>query len=266
MTFQPAHSHVAVRTSGRTHHEAFRRAMDALLLTCGLWNLNTTYRLWRVHFGLQQRQPIAAIRVGPVHKLLDLSGQSEEASYWYELDYAEQSAPFAPGSGWGKIDRCRHWAMRRLATLPYSSAMRALIVRYAEALSTPNPDEAFLQMWGLLEKMTCTVGGPYDETIRRAASVFKDGAVAKEVLSFLRCRRNRYVHAARSDNDGDQVSLMIKRFVDDHLLGLLRNDFKVRSLEEHAQCLSLSSPTERLNQDRKMIDSVVRFRGKRDAR
>jgi hypothetical protein len=129
--------------------------------------------------------------------------------------------------------------MRRLVSLPYRSDLEDVITRYAIALDQADLSVTFLHMWGLLEKITDTIGGNYDETIRRTVRIYGDHLVAKGLLDSLRCRRNQLVHAARSAEERDQIAYLVKSFVDPHLLRLIRNDFDVQNLQEYGEFLSL---------------------------
>ncbi|MEI8190721.1 MAG: hypothetical protein WCI75_13495 [candidate division NC10 bacterium] len=233
------HPYVRVSTSGRSHYEAFDRGMAALLRVCALWNLFATLGAWSIKLSGRRRNPIGVVHVGPIHTLHTPDGKPVDDYYWYERDYAEVRQPFAPEKGWEKIEKNRRWAMARIRQLPYSRDLHRLLLRYSAALSTSDPDAAFLQMWGMLETITDTVGRKYDDTIRRATWIWKGGDLASEVLGYLRCFRNQYVHSARSSDGSDQVALLMKSFIDPHLLALLRNDLRVQTLAEYASCLSL---------------------------
>jgi len=82
--------------------------------------------------------------------------------------------------------------MRRINRLPYRREFEQLLLRYIAALDEPNPNIAFLQLWGILEAITNTVEARYDETIRRAGWVFvkSERPMMREVLESLRHHRN----------------------------------------------------------------------------
>ncbi len=244
------HQLVRVKTAGRSIFDAADRALEALSLLSGLWNLLGTYGSWSISSGPQRRKPLGVIHVGPFHTLHTADGKPVDDLYWYEPDYAEHQEPFQPRRGWDGIEKKRRWAMRRLRQSPYHRDLRRLIVRYSAALSKPDPNVAFLQMWSILESITNTVGARYEDTVHRATWVFPDGGLARDVLQYLRCYRNQYVHAARSDDHRDQIAQLIKSFIDPHLLCLLRNDLRLQSLEEYAACLSLPTSIDELKRRR----------------
>ncbi len=254
---RPKHQLIRVSTSGRSMFDAADRALEAVGLLCGLWNLMSTYRAWSIRFGGRKPRPLGVIHPGPYHTLHKRDGKPIEELYWYEPDYGEHLHSFGGRGKWDKIEKDRRWAVRRLKQVPYREDLRALILRYAGALSKTDPDVAFLQMWSILEKLTDSVGARYDKTIRRAVWTFSDREVAKELLASLRRRRNQYVHASRSDEDREEVAQLMKFFIDPHLLRLLRNDFRVENLREYAEALTLPASINLLARRRALLRRAI---------
>ncbi|PJF38667.1 MAG: hypothetical protein CUN55_16620, partial [Phototrophicales bacterium] len=146
---------------------------------------------------------------------------------------------YKPEFGWEELERSRQWAMRSIRNLNYSLDMKNLILRYTEALDQSNLNDCVLRLWGIIERITDTIGSNYDETTKRMSWVFKDRKLVREMLQAIRVRRNQHVHSGRSAHDRDQVAYLAKYLLDPHILILLRNDFKVSSLEEYARVLAL---------------------------
>jgi hypothetical protein len=255
---------VKVTTAGRSHIESVAKALDSLALLRGLWTLFATYGSWSITGGMAKYKSLGVIHAGPIQTLHNIDGTLVGDVWWYDSEYAGDQAVFAPQGGWKQIEKDRRWAMRRLTSLPYKSDLEDLIVRYAIALDQTNLDVTFLEMWGLLEKMTDTVGGNYDETIRRTIRIYKDRHIAKGLLETLRCRRNQFVHAARSAEERDQIAYLVKSFVDPHLLCLIRNDFQVQSLREYGEWLSLPADTAILKQQQRHLKQALRMAQKWD--
>ncbi|HUW82030.1 MAG TPA: hypothetical protein VMZ31_04430 [Phycisphaerae bacterium] len=250
---------VRVRTAERTIHEAAQRALEALDLLRGLWTLLATYGTWGMHWGSPEQKPLGVIHIGPVHTLHFPDGRLVGNTYWYQPHFAEDRKLFEPKKGWADIERYRRWATRRLHRLPFQQDIEDLIIRYVNALDHANLDVAFLQMWSILEKLTNTVGANYDETIRRAVWRFTDRRLAGEMLESLRLRRNQYVHAAKSPEDREQITYMVKDLVDPHLHDLIRNDFRVESLEEYAACLALPTDIKTLEKRQQQMRRAARM-------
>lgn len=249
-----------VRTTGRTIAEATTKALDAINLVRGLWTLFATYGSWSMRLGGTRQEPIGAIYIGPIHTLHKPDGSLAEDIYWYEPDYTGDRKLFEPKKGWKRIERDRRWAMRRMKPHLYRRELEKLFQRYVAALDHANLDVAFLQMWSVLEKITDTVGANYDETIRRATWIFPDGGLAQELLEHLRLQRNLFVHAAKTGDQRDQVAYLVKSFVDPHLLRLIRNDFRVESLREYGEFLSLPRQVAILEKRTRLVARATRVR------
>src|SRR4051794_3505196 len=60
----------------------------------------------------------------------------------------------------------------------------------------------------------------------------------REVLESLRHHRNRYVHSGNAGKLNTEIAYRIKSIVDPHLIRLLNNNFRVRSLQEYGEFLA----------------------------
>lgn len=252
---------VLVTTSGRTINEASSKGLAALDLLRALWTLFATYGSWTRHFLATRQYPVGVIHGGPIHTLHSLKGSLAKDVYWYDPGFVADHEVFEPKKGWAKVERGRRWALGRMRHLPYRGDLEQILLRYIGALDNSDLDVAFLQLWGILEKLTDTVGGNYDETVNRAAWIYKDRSVAKQMLEALRCRRNLYVHAATSGQDRDSVALSLKAIIDPHLLRLIRNDFQVQSVAEHGYFLSMPTDPSTLKKRKKQYAMALRFKG-----
>jgi len=260
---------VKVTTHGRTHQDAVENALSAVNLVRGLWSLFDTFGSWSFHGGIPQRKPLGVIHLGPVHTLHNLDGTpATEEMYWYDPHFSHDQPLFKNNERWIKIEKNRRNAMRTLRTLPHRRDVVALIERYAEALDQLNPDIAFLQMWGILEKLTDTVGANYDETIKRVLWIYlnEERPMLKEMLESIRNYRNQYVHAAKGNVDPDQTAYLIKSFVDPHLLRLIFNSFKVNSVEQYAEVLALPTDIAVLEQRIRRLSRALRGKKRANAK
>jgi hypothetical protein len=249
---EPSRYHIVrVATKGRTIHEATARALDALSLLRGLWTLFATHGQLVLPMGNPQTTPVGVIHVGPLHTLHLPDGAPADDQYWYEPSFVERKELFDPSSEWARVERNRRWALRRIQRLPFRRDVEDLLIRYAVALDSADFDVTLLQSWGLLEKMTDTIGAKYEETVRRATWGFRDRNAAMDLLESLRLRRNQYVHSGKSGERRDQMARLMKSFVDPHLLQLIRNDLAVQSLKEYASCLALPGTVETLEKERR---------------
>ncbi len=237
-----------VETSARTNFEAVSTALTATYHLRALWSLFATLGKTSNRSGSWKIKPIGVVHSGPIHTLHQPDGTPDEDYYWFEPYYVSDQKLFDAKGKWETIEQNRRWAMRRIDRLPYGPDLKLLLERYIQALDSPNLEVAFLHMWGLLEKITGTTGGSYDETIKRVVRPLPDREIAIELIEAVRCRRNQYVHSARSGGDSDQIAYLVKSFVDTHLIRLIMNDFKVGSLEEYGQVLSMPSDANALKE------------------
>ena len=248
---------IGVRTTSKSAYAAADNAFRALNALRGIWDLLHTARTWRVVFGATHPEPIGPIQTGPIHTLHLADKTVFEQCYWYERFAAEDRKLFDPRGGWAKTERNRRWVMRRLCVHPFRRDLEDLLVRYAVALDQADHDVAFLQLWGILERLTNTVGAHYDETARRAAWWNPDRSFVKRLVECVRLQRNLYVHAARSCDEPDQVAYLTKSLVDPHLFCLIRNDFAVSSLEEYGNHLSLPTDLAVLRRNRRWLTRTI---------
>ena len=253
---------VKVSTEGRSIYDATERALNALNLLRGLWSLIATYGSWTISGGIVSRKPLGIIHTGPIHTLHFPNGASVDNNLmWYDPDFTEDQPIYQPAKGWWKdIEKKRRLAMRRLAALEYKNDLITMLIRYINALDQPNTDIAFLQMWSILEKITDTIGGKYAETIEKTLWPFQgqDRLVTKNILESLRYRRNQYVHSGKGDQNCDQITYIIKSFVDTHLFMLFSNHLNVHSLEEYGNFLALPSSITTLKERRQILTQALR--------
>jgi hypothetical protein len=252
---------VKVTTEGRSIHQAADNALNSLNLLRGLWSLFATYGSFTMRFNSPLRKPIGVIHTGPIHTLHFTDGRPvDDDLFWYEPTFTQEQDLFKYANRWKEIEKNRRWAMRRLAVLDYRSDLEALLIRYAGALDQPDMEVAFLHMWSILERITNTISSNYDEMINRVVWSYwdVDRPIARDILQTIRYRRNEYVHSGKVGRDGDRAAYLIKSFVDPHLLKLISNPFKIRSLDEYGEFLALPTDRTMLAQRRKNLAKALR--------
>jgi hypothetical protein len=259
----PRYQCVRVNTNGKSIYDAAEKSFRALHLLRGMWSLFATYGSWTISFGGTKQEPIGVIHAGPVHTLHHPDHTLVADMFWYERAATNDRKLFKPDKGWEQIEKHRRWAMKRMRHLNYRKDLEDLILRYVAALDQTDHNVALLQMWSILEKVTNTVGSQYDETVRRTVWPFKSRDIEKNLLDCVRLQRNLYVHAARPAEEPDQVTYLIKSFVDPHLVGLIRGDFGVTSLEEYGQHLSLPTDIPTLVRTKKWVTKAIRILGQK---
>lgn len=256
---------IRISTAGRTPQAAVNRAIGAANYLRGVWNL-LGGNAWGWSIG-PHSSPIGVVHLGPLHTLHDTEGRLlSDESFWYEPGYIQDYRLFKPRKGWQEFEQVRRRWMRYIERLDCKSDVKDLFVRYALAMDESSHDLAFLQIWQLIEKITDTVGGKYEETIRRASWIFDDNLFVKDILAALRTRRNMYVHGGASGADMEQVTYMAKGIIDPHLRNLVMNPYKVSSVAEYGRVLSLSRSKSKLQADARRFALIAKHRsGKDDA-
>lgn len=234
------HSSIRINTLGRTPAEAIETATTALDVVRGVWNLRLTYGSWTIRGGITRDEPLGEIHAGPVYSLHYPDGHLVDDTFIYDQGFIRGPKILAANSCL-KSEAGRRWLMTRMRLVPYRRELEKLMVRYAIALDHADYDVTFLKLWSLLERVTNTVGDRYDKTIKRTVWGWAGRKLAIDVLESVRLHRNEYVHAATSRENRDQITFLMKSFLDPHLLRLVRNDFKVRTIEEYGNFLQLPS-------------------------
>lgn len=251
---------IRVQTSGRTIHEAISEAFRSINLLRSLWTFFETYGSWLFGGGDYRVHPLGVIHSGPIHTLHYPDGTLVDDIYWYEPHFIGSREIFQPRKGWEKTEQDRKKMMRYIRHSPYQNDIEDLLIRFVGALDYADANTTFIQLWSILEKITSTVGTKYDETIERATWIFDARNIVKDMLMSVRCRRNQYVHSANSGGDADQIAQIVRTVVEMHLLRLIRNDFRVTSLEEYAEFLAMPTDMAELNRRCNKLRKALKMR------
>ena len=260
------YSHVAIETEQQTMNMAQHRSMDALNLVRAIWSLLATYQRssWSLS-AIPQRRWIGVIHLGPVQTIHNLDRSLNSDLYWHEPGYVEDARMYRPPKGWEDVESSRVKLQRLVEASPYKEELTGLLVRYVVALDQSNLDVAFLMIWSLLERITDTVGGRYEETIDRTVAIFNDPVGSRQLLNHMRMRRNLFVHSASTTSQVQQLCYLTKAFVDAHLMNLIRNRVGVKSVREYGDFLSLPHNTDRLLQLRNWCEMAYRMHSGKSA-
>jgi hypothetical protein len=255
-----SYARVKVETTGRSENESALKAIDSLNLLRAYWTFPTVFRRWTHHFGPGQlAKALAVVHLGPFQTLHFPSGECVADSFWRDTDPQEDQNLFSPPVPWSELDNLRRRAMRRSVLLPYRRSMEHLLLRYIAALDQRDHDVSFLQMWTLLEYITGTIGGKYDETIERAVCFVTPRGLGRQLLQCVRIQRNRYVHAAHSTIEPDQAAHLLKMFLELHLNILQWNAYRIASLDEYAKILALPCDIATLQTQKKRLSIAIRL-------
>jgi hypothetical protein len=184
---------VRVSVSGRSHEEAKERALDALDLLRGIWNLGINRYIGdRTSAGI--RTSNNKLSLGPVHSLHHPDGRLADGP-WVEADFVRPIISYRMDRDSEYVKEFEEWVREELGRIPYRRDLEAALRRYARALDRRDWDTSFVRLWGLLETLTGRLG--YEKLEKRALLMMpeRDVPYHRQILRHLSRYRNRNVHA-----------------------------------------------------------------------
>jgi hypothetical protein len=233
-------THVSIRVAvrARSKYEAIDRGMDALDLLRGMWNYSLT-RLTISRHSSGPPQPINVVRGGPFHSLHFSNGALVDPElFWYQRHYDPCRAA-DPRREWKRVREEEGVIRRVIKRIPYGGLLRDIFIRYARAFDSSDFDSVFLRLWSLLELLTDTVGGRYDQTIRRTLFTYVERDLNGVVLENLRNHRNAVVHHGVSADQIEILTYQLKRYVDDLIQFHIQSAGKYATLAAVGEFLDL---------------------------
>ncbi|MEJ7842541.1 MAG: hypothetical protein WKF95_12290 [Rubrobacter sp.] len=245
---------VWVSVRGRSEYEAAERALAALDLLRGIWNLTLNRRRWTRMSG-QRRRPVNEVLLGPVHSLHYPDGTLAAETGWYEYDYVEPTRSGEPQKRWQLVRRNEGNVRTLLDRSNYRGEIEEAVRRYARALDSREWDSAYVRLWGLLEDLTGTEPGDgHEVTVRRAAFQYADPErrLHAQVLAHLKDYRNGSVHGGEGSDDIEAYLYRLKRYVEDKLVFHLQNSPSFMDMGEVARFFD--HPPDQAGIDRKIAD------------
>lgn len=232
---------VWIHTRGRSHWEAVTRALDALDLLRGIWNLAINRRTWSRTTG-GARRPVNRVLLGPLHSLHHLDGSLASGVDWYEPDYVRPVQSRELSRRWTEVKEDEGNIRLCLTRSAYAAQLEGALCRYARSLDLFQWEAAFLGLWGVLETLTGTKPHEsHDLTVKRAAFLYDDSErnLHVQVLNHLRHYRNRSVHGGESSAAVEAYLYQLKRYVEQLLLFHLTSYYRFESIARAAEFLDL---------------------------
>lgn len=231
--------HVRVNVEARTIIEAYHKAIDALDLLRGIWNLYFNLGIGRrMSFG--GTNPVNKIVLGPIHTLHKSSGKLAVETYWYEPNYIKPLFPLSITNEYKKLKKYEKMIRGRIRKSSYATEIENSILKYTRALDERNFNNAFLALWSLLENLTGSIAS-YDDVIKRTLFLYKDKEFHKLILEHLRSYRNKTIHTGDSIFEGmETLVYQLKGYVEMLLRFHLYNNLKFNDIKESAEFLSLN--------------------------
>ena len=239
---------VTVETAGRSASEAGARALKALDVQRSLWNL-ALRRFAHLPAGTG---PLNHVLPGPVQSLHQPDGDLLHWPLWYEPTYT------GPVKLLHARKLARHWPdvqeyegllAEGLAHSRYRESVEGFLRDYARILDGRDPEAAFVQSWGLLERLVGLAADEHHtEVSKRAAFLVRSElrGLQHQILEMLRRYRNAGVHEGSLPDDATRHLRQLTRFIVLALQFHLDERFDFENLGEVAQFLSQPSEEEKL--------------------
>lgn len=252
------YSPVRVSVRARSHHEAYEKAIGALDLLRGIWNLRLNSSA-RSSSG--KRKPVNVLQLGPLHSLHHPNGNLATDTFWYDTDYVE---PIASASMHFQQEMLREYeqTMRKyLSKSKYREALEEAIRRYTRVLDSREWNSAFVQLWSLLEYLTATSEAPNKVTIKRAAFFWHrdERDFHKQVLKHLMIYRNRTVHAGYTAEDIETFLYQLKRYIERVLLFHIYSAPAFSNIDKAAELMDLPVDLPELRRRGSLIERALRY-------
>lgn len=249
---------VRVKVSAQSIYDALDKAMDALDLLRGIWSIHLNRSKIMIITSGKRRQ-FNDIVSGPIYSLHHPSGKLAWENYMFDPTYVEPISVQSLESHWAKLKKSEAWFRKRLKTSSARDYIENAIRRYVRALDTSDHHKSFLELWGLLEMLTCTQRTTYEDTIRRASFIWANPQYHREQLRHLRMRRNQSVHSGKNSMEGMPLLCQIKRYVEQLIVVFLVQSQHLESLEEFGQFLDSPTDKSAMHRRKYLINRVIKF-------
>jgi hypothetical protein len=252
------YSAVQVSVQARSEFEAQEKALDALDLLRGIWNLCLNQWGYTRSSGFK-REPISQVLVGPLHTLHKVNGELATTTFWFDPEYIGPVKCIDLGNH-GKLLQAEEQKIRRsLAKNPFKEEVEAAIRRYAKAMDTRDRNASFLELWGILETLTATSFDRYEVTIKRTSFLWDQKELNKQVLNHLRHYRNRLAHVGERSPEIDMYLRPLRRYVHGLLVFHIYNVFRFSSIKDAAEFLDLPSDLTNIQETMQMRRKQMRL-------
>lgn len=238
---------VSVLVKARTNNEAATLALDQLDLVRGIWNYWEN-RVVHIRNSSGLRTPVNSIILGPIHTLHASSGALATESWWYESSYRGSVNIYKNGDHLAKMKLFTKIVRSHLQRSAYREIVESAIIRYTRALDSRDWNYAFLQLWSIIESLTGTTPNEsHKTTVKRAASIHKDGEYATQSLIHLRMHRNNAVHTGEEIENVEPLMYLAKNVVENLINFHLFHAGKFKGLVEVAEFLDSADTLDKLD-------------------
>ena len=245
---------VIVSVIAKTPFGAITKALRALDAQRAIWCLFGNSGMEIIG---QEWKPINVVRLGSEHTIHHPDGSMANGEVWFEPNYAVASI-YRP-SRLLDFRKNTKWAMRRLTSAQYGTALTEALLRYVRALDERDQNNAFIKLWGAVESITSPEVAKYDLLIQRCSFLFNDTQYHKQILEHLREYRNSSVHAGDQNELAKSHCFQLQYYFVQLFLFHLRNGQVFSSLDEANQFLDLPPDKAKLLARQRMIQKALKF-------
>ena len=211
-------------------------------------------------FGSQT--PVNTIITGPLSTVHYPDGNPVSSLYWYEPQYPDvPKIKWINENAYKELSQFKKWVTNAVRRISYKDIIIRAIVRYSRALDSTDFESSFLKLWSIIEQLTNTVGDRYDKTIRRVCFMFEARDYHKQILEHLRRQRNLSVHHSDFSDGAENVLFQAKFYVQELLWFHLSNPFKLKTIEEAGDFLSMTIDRDTIQAQITRAKHALRFLG-----
>lgn len=247
---------IGVKIKAKSNLAAANKALQAIDLFRAILCLQGNSGM-QIIFGGNAHKPINVVRMGSLQSLHKENGSEACDAVWYEPSYRE-----APIFKFEKPDIAREnfgYAIRRIRLSKFGKEIAESLVRYARALDDPDPNTAFLRLWGAFESLLTPGHADYDELVSRCCFILKDSEYHKQVLMHLREYRNASVHAGQETDQARTNCFLLQDYYRNLLWFLVARSISFKSLAEAHEFLSMPNNMDLLLKQRRLLDKAIKF-------
>lgn len=247
---------VGVFIKAKTKNSATTKALRALDIFRGLMCLEGNMGM-QFDLGDQKFEPINVVRLGAYQTLHKVTGEPALDGVWYEPNYRQEK--LFKFKNLSLVLKNVRYALRRIRLSRFGGDIAESLLRYVRALDEPDPNVAFLKLWGAFESLLTPGRAVYDDLVDRCCFLYADSEYHRQVLMSLREYRNESVHAGQEARQAKTNCYLLQGYYRHVFWYLVARSLEFKSLSEVHEYLSLPNDLEELKRRRALYARGIRF-------
>lgn len=247
---------IGVSVYAKSAHMATSKALRYLDVYRGILCLEANKSL-EISFGGNDHKPINLIRLGSFQTLHHAGGKLASEAVWYIPEYKKEKLYRFKNSE--IVQKNARYAMRRIKNSPFGKVIAESLVRYVGALDEPDPNTAFIRLWGAFEMLLTPGVADYDALVERCCFILQEADYHRQVLMHLREYRNSSIHAGHQTNEARTNCFLLQSYYKCLFWFLIGNALSYRSLSELHEFLSLPRDVNQLKARSKLLKDGIEF-------